>query len=133
MPETTRIHQHRRPEEVGRPAPGVRTAGPDVLEHKPAGGPGVLGQSLATTPSKTTGTVPRKRVLEPVTRRGRLVLAPTAEDLELETANGRFELLGPYGTEAHEGDEVEVTGLPDPTARHPHTLPAMLVQQMRRI
>jgi hypothetical protein len=68
-----------------------------------------------------------------VTRRGRLVLAPTADQLELETANGRFELLGPYGTEAHEGDEVEVVGLPDPSARSPHAIPALLIQQMRRL
>lgn len=134
MAETTRIHKQRQPDEAGRPAPGVRTAGPGVLGHNVATGPGVLGQSLAATPPKVAReAAPREPVLEPVTRRGRLVLAPTAEDLELETANGRFELLGPYGTEAHEGDEVEVTGLPDPTARHPQTLPAILIQQMRRI
>jgi hypothetical protein len=75
----------------------------------------------------------RRPALQSVTRRGRLVLAPTADQLELETANGRFELLGPYGTEAHEGDEVEVVGLPDPSARTPHMLPALLIQQMRRL
>ena len=137
MAETTHIHQQRQPGEVGRPAPGVRTAEPGVLGPYVAAEPGVLGQSLAATapkaPRAPRDSVPREPVLEPVTRRGRLVLAPTAEDLELETANGRFELLGPYGTEAHEGDEVEVTGLPDPTARHPQTLPAILIQQMRRI
>lgn len=133
MAETTRIHQQQQPGEVGRPAPGVRTAGPGVLDQNLPAGPNVLRQSLAATPAKAADAVPRKQVLQPVTRRGRLVLAPTSEDLELETANGRFELLGPYGTEAHEGDEVEVTGLPDPTARHPHTLPAILIQQMRRI
>lgn len=143
MAESTRIHQQRQPSEVGRPAPGVRTAGPGVLGQNAAtapsalgqhgaAGPGALRQSLAAAPKAKTA-VPHKQVLEPVTRRGRLVLAPTAVDLELETTNGRFELLGPYGTEAHEGDEVEVTGLPDPTARHPNTLPAILIQQMRRI
>lgn len=85
-------------------------------------------QSSEVTPL----TAPRP-TLQPVTRRGRLVLAPTADLLELETANGRFELLGPYGTEAHEGDEVEVTGLPDPTSRSPHVAPAILVRQMRRL
>lgn len=134
MAETTRIHQQRQPGEPGRPTPGVRTATPStpgVLAQNHTSGAGALGHSLAASPPKRADT--HKRVLEPVTRRGRLVLAPTAEDLELETANGRFELLGPYGTEAHEGDEVEVTGLPDPTARHPQTLPAILIQQMRRI
>lgn len=133
MAETTRIHEQRQPGENGRPTLGVRTAVPGVLGHNHPGGPGVLGQSLAAAPPKTADVPAYKQVLEPVTRRGRLVLAPTAEDLELETANGRFELLGPYGTEAHEGDEVEVTGLPDPTARHPQTLPAILIQQMHRI
>jgi hypothetical protein len=72
--------------------------------------------------------------LKPVTRRGRLVLAHhDSELLELETAHGRVELLGPYGTEAHEGDEVEITGLPDPTSRHPNMQPALLIQQMRRL
>jgi hypothetical protein len=72
--------------------------------------------------------------LKPVTRRGRLVLARhDAELLELETAHGRVELLGPYGTEAHEGDEVEIIGLPDPTSRHPSAPPAVLIQQMRRM
>lgn len=72
--------------------------------------------------------------LKPVTRRGRLVLARyDADVLELETAHGRVELLGPYGTEAHEGDEVEIVGLPDPTSKHPTELPALLIQQMRRL
>jgi hypothetical protein len=72
--------------------------------------------------------------LKSVTRRGRLVLAHHDSDLlELETAHGRVELLGPYGTEAHEGDEVEIVGLPDPTSRHPNMLPALLIQQMRRL
>lgn len=71
--------------------------------------------------------------LQPVTRRGRLVLAALADQLELETANGRVELLGPYGTEAHEGDEVEIVGLPDPSARSPHAMPSLLIQQMRRL
>ena len=72
--------------------------------------------------------------LKPVTRRGRLVLAHYDADLlELETAHGRVELLGPYGTEAHEGDEVEIVGLPDPTSKHPNAQPALLIQQMRRL
>ncbi len=72
--------------------------------------------------------------LKPVTRRGRLALAPyDADQLELETAHGRIELLGPYGTEAHEGDEVEVIGLPDPTSQHGNALPALLILQMRRL
>lgn len=53
--------------------------------------------------------------------------------LELETAHGRFELLGPYGTEAHEGDEVEVVGLPDPTTRLGGGTAALLIQRMRRL
>jgi hypothetical protein len=72
--------------------------------------------------------------LKPVTRRGRLVLARyDADELELETAHGRVELLGPYGTEAHEGDEVEIVGLPDPMSKHPNAQPALLIQQMRRL
>lgn len=72
--------------------------------------------------------------LKSVTRRGRLVLARHDSDLlELETAHGRIELLGPYGTEAHEGDEVEIVGLPDPTSRQPNMQPALLIQQMRRL
>lgn len=114
---STLIHQQRQPNEVGRPAPGPRP----YTAH------------FGMAPSPKREVIAPARVLESVTRRGRLVLAPTAEDLEFETTDGRFELLGPYGTEAHEGDEVEITGLPDPTARHPHTLPALLIQQMRRI
>jgi hypothetical protein len=72
--------------------------------------------------------------LAPVTRRGRLVLSRYDSDqLELETAHGRVELLGPYGTEAHEGDEVEVVGLPDPTSRRSNARPALLIQRMRRL
>lgn len=56
-----------------------------------------------------------------------------SDRLELETANGRVELLGPYGTEAYEGDEVEIVGLPDPTSRRGNTQPALLIQQMRRL
>lgn len=71
---------------------------------------------------------------KPVTRRGRLVLSWSNTDLlELETAHGRFELLGPYGTEAHEGDEVEVVGLPDPTRRNRNGTSALLIQRMRRL
>lgn len=132
MAESARIHEQRKPGEIGRPAPGVRSPAPGVVGQNTTATPGVLQQSLAATPP-TTRPAPPKQVLEPVTRRGQLVLAPTAEELELETVNGRFELLGPFGTQAHEGDEVEVTGLPDPTARHPQTLPAILVQQIRRI
>jgi len=113
---STSIEQ-RQPIGVGRPAPGPRP----YTAH------------FAAAPSLEREVVPPSKVLESVTRRGTLVLAPTAEDLELETTNGRYELLGPYGTEAHEGDEVEITGLPDPTAQRPHTLPAILIQQMRRI
>lgn len=69
-----------------------------------------------------------------VTRRGRLVLAHYDPDqLELETVNGRVELLGPHGTEVHEGDEVEVVGLPDPTSRRSEGLPALLILQLRRL
>lgn len=103
-----------------------------VARHVPAEA-GALRPSRAATPATAANTVPRRQVLEPVTRRGRLVIAPTAEDLELETASGRYELLGPYGTDAREGDEVEVTGLPDPTTRHPQMLPAILIQHMRRL
>lgn len=72
--------------------------------------------------------------LQPITRRGRLVLADYDVDLlELETEDGRIELLGPFGTEAHEGDEVEVVGLPDPTVRRNNGHLALLIQQMRRI
>lgn len=72
--------------------------------------------------------------LQPVSRRGRLVLADYYSDrLELETAHGRIELLGPFVTEAYEGDEVEVIGLPDPTSRGGNGLPALLIQHMRRL
>lgn len=72
--------------------------------------------------------------LKPVTRRGRLVLGRyDSEQLELETAHGRVELLGPYGTEAFEGDEVEIVGLPDPTTQHGDTQPALLIQEMHHL
>lgn len=77
---------------------------------------------------------PEHTGLQPVSRRGRLVLADYYSDrLELETAHGRIELLGPFVTEAYEGDEVEVIGLPDPTSRGGNGLPALLIQHMRRL
>lgn len=94
---------------------------------------GTTVTAIARVPRQEQPTDEAAR-LKPVTRRGRLVLAHHDSDLlELETAHGRVELLGPYGTEAHEGDEVEIVGLPDPTARHPNTQPALLIQQMRRL
>ncbi|HEX6338064.1 MAG TPA: hypothetical protein VFZ85_13975 [Jiangellaceae bacterium] len=94
---------------------------------------GTTVTAIARMPGQEQPTDETAR-LKPVTRRGRLVLAHHDSDLlELETAHGRVELLGPYGTEAHEGDEVEIVGLPDPTARHPNTQPALLIQQMRRL
>ena len=77
-------------------------------------------------PSSPTGT------LEPVTRRGRLVTAQQAGMLDLQTEHGRFELLGPFGLDdpPHEGDQVEVTGVPAPFSR---SLPALLIRQVRRL
>ncbi|MGH8774331.1 MAG: hypothetical protein ACRDWI_03890 [Jiangellaceae bacterium] len=71
--------------------------------------------------------------LSPVTRRGRLVMAVQAGGLDLQTEAGRFELLGPYGLEAHEGDEVEVVGVQAPPPRSRPAAPALLIRQMRRI
>ncbi|HEX6235321.1 MAG TPA: hypothetical protein VFZ63_19485 [Jiangellaceae bacterium] len=93
---------------------------------------GATVASIARVPEQDQPSGPAR--LKPVTRRGRLVLAHYDADLlELETAHGRIELLGPFGTEAHEGDEVEIIGLPDPTSRHPSSPPALLIQQMRRL
>jgi hypothetical protein len=52
--------------------------------------------------------------------------------LDLQTEHGRFELLGPFGLDdpPHEGDQVEVTGVPAPFSR---SLPALLIRQMRRL
>lgn len=133
MTETTQIHQQPQPSGATRPAPGVRTALSGVLGQDYGNGPSILNDSIAAARRKAAQTSPAKQVLEPVTHRGRLVLATTGVDLELETEDGRFELLGMYETEACEGDEVEVTGLPDPTLRHPQTLPAILIRQLRRI
>jgi hypothetical protein len=70
-------------------------------------------------------------LLRPVTRRGRLVTAPQAGGLDLQTEHGRFELLGPFGIDhPHEGDEVEVVGVPAPFSR---SAPALLIRQMRRL
>lgn len=89
--------------------------------------------SIARTPSQAH-TCHEPARPKSVTRRGRLVLARHDSDLlELETSHGRLELLGPHGTEAHDGDEVEIVGLPDPTLKHPNALPALLIQQMRRL
>lgn len=73
--------------------------------------------------------------LEPVTRQGRLVTAPQAGGLDLQTENGRLELLGPFGLDdpPHEGDEVEVVGVPAPWSRSRHAAPALLIRQMRRL
>jgi hypothetical protein len=96
------------------------------------GNAGATITSIARVP--TQDRPHHEPALKPVTRRGRLVLARYDSDLlELETAHGRVELLGPYGTEAHEGDEVEIVGLPDPTSKHPQAQPALLIQQMRRL
>ncbi len=98
-----------------------------------AGNVGATITSIARAPRQVQLRQEPAR-LKPVTRRGRLVLARyDADVLELETAHGRVELLGPYGTEAHEGDEVEVVGLPDPTTRNPDAPPALLIQRMRRL
>jgi len=73
--------------------------------------------------------------LEPVTRQGRLVTAPQAGGLDLQTESGRFELLGPFGLDdpPHEGDAVEVVGVPAPWSRSSHAAPALLIRQMRRL
>lgn len=94
---------------------------------------GEKGSTSTRTKARQRQAKPaRNGAIKPVTRRGRLVLAPYDDTLELQTRDGRFELLGPYGTEAHEGDRVEVVGLPDPT-NYRNACPALLIQQMRRI
>ena len=69
-------------------------------------------------------------MLEPVTRRGRLVPAQQAGMLDLQTEDGRLELLGPFGLDdpPREGEEVEVIGVPAPFSR---SLPALLIRQAR--
>jgi hypothetical protein len=52
--------------------------------------------------------------------------------LDLLTENGRFELLGSFDVDAHEGDDVEILGVPAPT-RNPTSTPALLVRQLRRL
>ena len=97
---------------------------------------GTVGATVTSISRTASQEQPAQRgpALTSVTRRGRLVLARYDSDqLELETAHGRVELLGPYGTEAHEGDEVEVVGLPDPTSRRGNGQLALLIQQMRRL
>ncbi len=72
-------------------------------------------------------------LLKPVTRRGRLVSAVQAGGLDLQTESGRFELLGPYGLDAREGDEVEIVGVPAPWSRSSQSAPALLIRQMHRL
>ncbi|MGH8825442.1 MAG: hypothetical protein ACRDVN_13340 [Jiangellaceae bacterium] len=72
-------------------------------------------------------------LLKPVTRRGTLVSAFQAGGLDLQTESGRFELLGPYGFDAREGDQVEIVGVPAPWSRSSHSAPALLIRQMRRL
>jgi hypothetical protein len=96
------------------------------------GAAGAPATSLAQVPPQESPATDQPGQ-QPVTRRGRLVLADyDADQLELETAHGRIELLGPFGTAAYEGDEIEVVGLPDPTARR-NGHPALLIQTMRRL
>lgn len=87
-------------------------------------------------PRRVRRTIPRTSpvdLLMPVTRRGTLVPAVQAGGLDLQTENGRIELLGPYGLDAHEGDEVEVVGVPAPWSRSSNSAPALLIRQMRRL
>jgi hypothetical protein len=55
-------------------------------------------------------------LLQPVTRRGRLVSAVQAG-----------------GLDPREGDEVEIVGVPAPWSRSSHSAPALLIRQMRRL
>jgi hypothetical protein len=71
-------------------------------------------------------------LLKPVRRRGRLVPAAQEGGLDLLTENGRFELLGSFDMDVHEGDEVEILGVPAPT-RSPTATPAILVRELRRL
>ncbi|HJU96334.1 MAG TPA: hypothetical protein VJ644_00025 [Jiangellaceae bacterium] len=72
-------------------------------------------------------------LLQPVTRRGRLVSAIQAGGLDLQTENGRIELLGPYGLDVREGDEVEIVGVPAPWSRSSHSAPPLLIRQLHRL
>jgi hypothetical protein len=71
-------------------------------------------------------------LLKPVRRRGRLVAAVQSGGFDLLTEKGRFELLGSFDVDAHEGDDVEILGVPAPT-RSPTATPALLVREMRRL
>ena len=70
-------------------------------------------------------------VLKPVTRRGRLIAAIQPGGLDLLTENGRFELLGPFGVDAREGDDVEIVGVPAPMSRGRVSSQTLLVREMR--
>jgi hypothetical protein len=72
-------------------------------------------------------------LLKPVTRRGRLVAAGQRGGLDLLTESGRFELLGSFDVDAHEGDDVEILGVPAPQSRGSIATPALLVRQLRRL
>jgi hypothetical protein len=52
--------------------------------------------------------------------------------LDLQTEDGRFELLGPFGLDdpPRGGEDVEVIGVPAPFSR---SLPALLIRQVRRL
>jgi hypothetical protein len=71
-------------------------------------------------------------LLKPVTRRGRLIAAIQPGGLDLLTEKGRLELLGSFDVDAHEGDDVEVLGVPAPQSRGSAT-PALLVRELRRL
>jgi hypothetical protein len=70
-------------------------------------------------------------LIKPVTRRGRLVAAGQRGGLDLLTENGRFELLGPFGVDAREGDDVEIVGVPAPMSRGRVSSQTLLVREMR--
>jgi hypothetical protein len=57
---------------------------------------------------------------------------PRQGGLDLLTENGRFELLGSFDVDAHEGDDVEILGVPAPT-RSPTGTPALLVREVHHL
>lgn len=72
--------------------------------------------------------------LATVTRKGKLMPARRGGVVELETEDGRIELLGPFTTTAQLGDDVEVVGVPAPEPQTTeNATPGLLVQHVRKV
>lgn len=88
---------------------------------------------MTTSQGKTRQRAEQVAQLSAETRRGRLIPGQREGFLELDTADERFELLGPFDIAAYEGDEVEVEGVLAPSTRAEDAVPALLVRHVRRV